>query len=266
MCMGTNLTDLFDDPNINGRIFYPRKIEKPAGTIENIEFVDLKITPEISIGSVLYHLDKKLPTVILFHGNGEIATDYSYGVKNFFACKVNLMVVDFRVYGFSTGQPTYTYLIEDSVPSFKLAIEWLKTHGYRSSYFLMGRSLGSACAAEIAAQNPNEMMGVIFESGFADTLKLMQSLFMLQLPGITQKTIEPWSNIPRIKQIGIPTLIIHGDRDLIVPLEQGELIYANLPAGTPKNMVIIEGAGHNDIQSYGRPYFEALSVFIQTNI
>ena len=63
---------------------------------------------------------------------------------------------------------------------------------------------------------------------------------------------------PSIEKIGKyqgPLLCSHGDRDTLVPLEQGKTLFET--AGTPddqKQFVTLEGIGHNgpDTEEYGR--------------
>ena len=65
----------------------------------------------------------------------------------------------------------------------------------------------------------------------------------------------------RLKTVAMPVLIIHGDRDDIVPIELGRQVFA--AARDPKVFYVIEGAGHNDTyQVGGRAYFQQLARFI----
>ena len=65
-----------------------------------------------------------------------------------------------------------------------------------------------------------------------------------------------------LKDIHLPLLVLHGDRDCIVPLELGRQVYES--AHEPKDFYLIHGAGHNDTYLVGgEPYFQRLLAFIR---
>lgn len=257
-----NLEKLFSSPQINQVIFYPRKSRKPNKNTINAKYLEFSMDDGHKIGAILYHQEKSLPTIVFFHGNGEIASDYHDFTQPFFNCGVNLLVCDFRGYGFSTGHPTYLKLLEDALPTFFAAQSWLDRENYNRKLVVMGRSLGSSCASMIAGHNPIGLYGVIFESGFADTFRLMHELFRLNLPDLPQDFMDKYTNKTKIQNIKIPTLVIHGSNDFIVPYYQGEAIYSNLSDDIWKKMITIQGAGHNNIQLFQKEYFAAIQDFL----
>jgi pimeloyl-ACP methyl ester carboxylesterase len=257
-----NIKKIVDNPAISRAIFYPRKVAIPKDLDSNIEPFELEIASKIMIGGYAFINDKNLPTLLYFHGNGEVALDYNYFASQFFECNVNLAVVDFRGYGHSKGKPTYTSLINDAVPIYKQFQIWLMNHLFNRNTFIFGRSLGSICAAEIGSKELDNLKGVIFESGFASTYNLIKH-FGIHIPTLKPLDISPYSNDTRIRKFQYPTLVIHGTTDFIIPTSEGELIYKNLPEHIEKKLILIEGATHNNIISFKEEYFEALCAFIQ---
>ena len=253
-----------DNPAVSNQVFFPRKIPEPTNLDSNIRVLKFNIK-KIVIGGFYYLNETYFPTILLFHGNGEIAADYQYFLDFFFDCGVNLAVVDFRGYGFSTGEPIYSGLISDALPIYNKFYEWLISNNMNDSLFLLGRSLGSACAAEIGAHNPDSLRGVIFESGFASMYNMMTRLFRVSGPSITPEGLSEYSNDTRIRQFQKPVLIIHGTQDWIIPCNEGELIYECIPDGIEKKLVLIDGAGHNNIFSFREEYTNPLKEFIQKN-
>jgi uncharacterized protein len=71
--------------------------------------------------------------------------------------------------------------------------------------------------------------------------------------------------IDRLPQLSLPKLIIHGDKDDIIPIELGRQVFdAALP---PKEWYVIQGAGHNDTYLVGGgAYFRRLGEFIRKSI
>jgi len=252
-----------DDPRISNVVFYPRKVKVPEDLPLNIKVLRFQINESIEIGGICYLKDVDLPTILMFHGNGEIALDYSYFFPLYHDCDVNLAVADFRGYGFSTGRPVYSGLINDAMPIYNQFKQWMIDNGLKNSLFVQGRSLGSVCAAEIGSHNPSDLRGIIFESGFASIYNMMTRLFQVQGPEITKERLAEYSNDTRVRKFEKPTLVIHGTADWIVPYEEGKLIYETIPEGVEKQLITIEGAGHNNIFSFDIEYFRPLKAFIE---
>jgi uncharacterized protein len=71
--------------------------------------------------------------------------------------------------------------------------------------------------------------------------------------------------IDRLPQLSLPKLIIHGDKDDIIPLELGRQVFE--AAKLPKSFYIIEGADHNNTyQVGGAAYFRRFAEFTQAAI
>ena len=228
----------------------------------NIKILKLQVEKNILIGGFFYLNDPDFPTILLFHGNGEIAADYQYFLDFFFQCGVNLAVVDFRGYGFSSGEPYYTSLITDALPMYNEFHSWIIKNRINDSLFILGRSLGSICASEIGSHNPESLRGIIFESGFASIYDLMSRLFRVTSSEITPELLSEYSNDTRIRKFKKPVLVIHGTNDFVIPFSQGKLIFENIPPEVEKKLVLIDGAGHNNIFSYEDEYIIPLKEFI----
>ena len=257
-----NIEQFLDDPHNSSLIFYPQAIKKPSELDPDCSLLEMTMSDGCVIGGLFYLKDPTFPTLLMFHGNGEIAIEYEDIIDRYLKCGVNCAVMDFRGYGFSTGTPTYLKLIQDSFPIFTQLCQWLEDQKYRKDIIVFGRSLGCVCAAEIGAHNHGCLRGLIFESGFSDTHALFCSLFMFNVPEMTRDVLKPWSNAARIKQVTVPTLILHGTQDWIIPVRQAEDISNNLRASVNKSVVLIDHAGHNNIQGFKDQYFSALKDFI----
>jgi pimeloyl-ACP methyl ester carboxylesterase len=256
---------ILDDPVISQVVFYPRKMAVPTQVGSNVKVLQFQITKEIRIGGFFFQNDPNLPTILLFHGNGEIAAEYQYFLPLFFGCGVNLAVVDYRGYGFSTGRPTFSCLFEDAIPVYQAFTIWMKDQNLHNSLFVLGRSLGSTCAAEIGAHNPAGLRGLIFESGIGSTYRIITQLFGVTGGQITTDALKEWSNDTRGAKFQRPVLIIHGTNDWIVHSDHAKIMYDAIPKTVEKELIYIEGAGHNDIFQYEQEYFIPLKKFIEKN-
>lgn len=249
-----------DTPQILQYIYYPRRdhTHPPAGC-ETFNIV-VDQDNQVSIGCRFYFHNQDWPLLVYFHGNGEVAADYDDIASFYLARGINLFVADFRGYGSSSGQPTIASQLSDAPRVFKRAVELMKERGYAGRAYVMGRSMGSLSALEIVTQNPHGPAGLIIESGFCCISRLIK-LFGLPADAGALEQVESRA-LENIGQIKLPALVIHGDRDTLVPLEEGQLIYDHL-ASADKQLMIIPRATHNDIMFMDiRRYFGAIDDFI----
>ena len=123
---------------------------------------------------------------------------------------------------------------------------------------LFGRSLGAAVAGELAAQKPAE--GLILESSFPS----IEAVAKFHYGGLPVHWLlgADFTLIDRLPQLSLPKLIIHGDKDDIIPLELGRQVFE--AAKPPKSFYVIPGADHNNTyQVGGAAYFRRWAEFIQ---
>jgi pimeloyl-ACP methyl ester carboxylesterase len=98
--------------------------------------------------------------------------------------------------------------------------------------FVMGRSLGSAAAIAVACHHQEAIAGLIIESGFAHTLLLLARL------GVVLENLDEvqdvFANLTKIGQISVPTLVIHGQADMLIPASEGVALYEGSAAPDDK--------------------------------
>jgi len=127
----------------------------------------------------------------------------------------------------------------------------------------MGRSLGSLCVLELAASHPGEINGLILESGFTSIIPILQPLFVPLLPDERYLEQIQKDALDLTGRIFLPALVMHGDQDTLVPLQEARNLYEGL--GSPlKHLLIIPDADHNTI-IFAHPhlYFGSISEFIE---
>ena len=250
-----------DRPEITQLLFHPIKVPQSTAPEGAIDF-SVPVEEGVTIACRLYHHSKERPTLIFFHGNGEIIPDYDEVGPCYVQEGLNFLVAEYRGYGWSTGSPLTSTFLPDSNAVFLHARTWLKEHGYSGALFVMGRSLGSASAIDVAI-NHNEMItGLIIESGFARTLPLAKMLGVdLEAMGLTEEAT--FNNVGKIREFTKPTFILHGQYDQLIPLWQAETLQAECGAKS-KEFQIIPGADHNSlIATVGQMYFQAIKKFVE---
>lgn len=215
----------------------------------------------VSIGCRFYVHGLQAPVLVYFHGNGEIAADYDDLAPLYTEKGINLLVVDYRGYGRSTGTPTISSMIRDARYVFNAAREMLAQRGFTGDVWVMGRSLGSGSALEVARGSAPCLKGLIIESGFANVMGLLARIGIPVHRLSVPKEVSEF-NISAIREVELPTLIIHGEWDQIIPVSEGEALYAASGA-TKKELLIIPRAGHNDLFWVGmESYMDAVCRFV----
>lgn len=245
-----------DIPQFNEAIFFTRSdwTPTPPGAADHF----IEVAADVRLGARSYPATGPIGTVIYFHGNGEVASDYDNIAELYHEQSLSLFVADFRGYGRSNGSPSFTTMASDA----HKVLDYVKNltgKGKEAPLFIMGRSLGSHSAVELAARRPGDLKGFILESGFAHVSRLARRLGVAAsapaLDGIEQAMNA------RVKGITLPVLIIHGEEDTLVPPQNAYSFYKMV--GSPdKTLLTIPGAGHNDIMNVGmEDYFGAIGKF-----
>jgi uncharacterized protein len=254
--------NILDRPEINSLIFYPRPDFSPQPPI-GVETLLFPAGDGTLIGGRFYLTKPEDPHLLFFHGNGEIASDYDEAAPMFNQLGLNFLVMDYRGYGKSQGTPTVGTLLQDALEIFDRVLQWCQEKGRRGLFFVMGRSLGSAPAIEIASQRQEKIAGLIVESGFAQTLPLLR-LIGIPVEKLGLKEDDGFENYRKMASITKPTLIIHAQYDELIPLPQADTLLMHSGA-RKKELVIVPRAGHNDIMfCCGRGYFETIARFVNS--
>ncbi len=251
--------DLLDRPDIGQVLFHPRPDYPHPVEDSHARTVRFALPEGVTLGGRLYPAGPTAPAILFFHGNGEIASDYDDLAPLYTQLGLTLLVADYRGYGISTGSPRASSLIADALAVFDLAPRILAAHDLSPARLLvMGRSLGSAAAVAVAAARAPGLGGLIIESGFAETLALVRRLGGI-LPIGADEARDGFGTLDQIKTVTRPTLIIHGERDQIIPFADGRRLF-EASGAADKRLLPIPGAGHNDLMVIGaEQYFPAVA-------
>lgn len=233
----SNTSPILDHPIVSSRYFFPRR-----------EFLPDPYWVEAADGSRLachyqsVSVDAK--TVIYFHGNGEVVTDYLPSFPEWITrAGCNVLLAEYRGYGMSSGTPALAGMLDDVVP----IIQSLKIPEYK--VILFGRSIGSLYALHGVSQRP-QLGGLILESGVADlTERFFQRVAPEEL-GASESSVvdELRKHFDYVQKLGSfqgQTLILHARHDELLPARHAEMLHAAAPK--PNQLKIFDRGGHNDI-------------------
>ena len=251
---------VLDRPEILMFLFHPRAEWSPSRAVSPAEEMLIRVEKDVEVGARFHQAGKNAPTILFFHGNGEIVSDYDDVAYLYVERGINFLPVDYRGYGRSSGQPTITGMMRDAHVIFGYAQEWLKERGHAGPLIVMGRSLGSASALELALHYRDRLDGLIIESGFAYATPLLR-LLGVDMEALGIKEEDGFRNIDKISAFNKPTLIIHAERDHIIAFSEGHALYDACPF-PDKRLLIVPDANHNDIFLKGiNEYMEAVDSF-----
>ncbi len=258
MCHNADYSVL-DQPEVVGIVFYPRKNwnAPPAAARDYL----IPVADGVSVSARFYPARDDSPIILYFHGNGEVACDYDWVAPAYKGLGISLFVADYRGYGRSGGAPAFSTMVKDAHQVASFFFETLRLREQKGPLFLMGRSLGTTSALEIAFHYGARFSGLIIESGSANFLGVLGHHGFPVDAGRTGHLTE--ALLKMVSAITLPSLIMHGDCDVLIPRDEAQRTYNGLGSKT-KRLVMIPGAGHNDIMVTGaRVYFAAIKKFVE---
>lgn len=206
-------------------------------------------------------------TVLYFGGNGyTLARLAPHTVKTYMDARVNVVLVDHRGYGGSTGTPTIDKLMSDAIVAYDQSVDdpALKTF----PLIVHGHSLGSFMAGHVASNR--RLAGVILESSVTSTeewtahLRSKQSAWIRLLVRrvVPDGALAGKGNNSAILGLDEPVLFVVGENDDVTPPRFSKTLFdaTPLPEGEKRLLIVPE---RNHMNASGSPQFRAaLSEFI----
>ena len=247
-----------DRPEISMNSFYPRRnwTLLPAGAEDHLVRVEDGVALSCRFFPVGPPGGLESPTILFFYGNGETAVDYDGIAPIYNHVGINFFVADYRGYGASEGTPAFSTMLSDGRKVQESLWKILNAGGYHGPRFVMGRSMGRHAAFELAANPPEGLKGLIIESGRPGLGNFTRGLE----PAEAQKFRDAY--LEKVLSIEIPVLVIHGQMDDLAPLGDAVGMYQGF-VSPDKHLLIIPGAGHNDLMHIGiNEYFAAINEFV----
>jgi len=248
-----------DLPEINRALFYPRPDSNDSPANQKIRPLMIPVRAGGFISAIWAQAEKPTGTILFFHGNGELASEYIDVAELFLQMGISFICVDYRGYGHSSGIPAISLMIEDARDLFKYFHDCCA--GEHEPFIIMGRSLGCISALEIAAIFSDKIDGLIIESGFAETLPLLRTLGA-DPEYLKLREEDGFAHSQKIRSFPKPLLIIHAEDDFLITVDQAEKLFAAADSRY-KKILTIPNAGHNDIFFVGmKEYLKAVNELI----
>jgi hypothetical protein len=222
-------------------IFFPERevAETPADYGLAYQAVRLVAGDGVKLHAWWIPAGAEAPAALWLHGNaGNIATRLPLA-RGFHDAGLALLALEWRGYGRSEGEPSEDGLVLDAVAGMR----WLRERAM--PVFIYGESLGAVVAALAAAREGADAL--VLQAGFT-SLAGMAALAFPFLPA--RFMVRGRFNAEgALAKIEAPVMIIHGDRDEVIPFTQGEQLHRAADRSRRRELVRVPGGGHNDLHA-----------------
>jgi pimeloyl-ACP methyl ester carboxylesterase len=221
-------------------IYFPdTAVPSPASVLPRAQEITLRTEDGLALGA--WHVSPTRGdcgiTVLVMPGNGGSRELRAPLARRLAAKGFAVLLLDYRGYGGNPGSPSENGLISDA----RAARAYLVDHGVapeRLIYF--GESLGAAVATRLAAEQPPGAL--VLRSPFTDLAAVGARHYPMLPVRLLLRDRFPVTAL--ISQVRVPTAVVYGSADAIVPPEQSAAVAA--AAAGPVRVVEMVGADHND--------------------
>lgn len=184
------------------------------------------------------------PVILMFHGNAGHIGIRAFKMLPYIQAGYGFLLAEYRGYGGNAGEPTEDNLYKDGRAYLSHLLEQL--NGDMARIVLYGESLGTGVAVQLASETKG-LGGLILETPYTSLPAVGQSYYFFMPVKLLMK--DKLDSLSKIGEITAPLLILHGEKDMIVPYKFGRKLFEAAPA--PKHMETFPRGGHNDLYFHG---------------
>ena len=243
-----------------GLLFFQRNLLFPRHLVRAVDAVEIPDLDTLSIdtneGEVeawflpgrSVSADHPGPLVIFAHGNGEIIDHWPAKLQPYRDRGMSVLLVEYRGYGRSAGDPSEAEIVEDAVRFYDLAVARADVDPTR--VVMHGRSLGGGVVCGLARERPPAAL--ILQSTFTSIPDASPWWAWSAL------ALDPFDNLAVVTEVDAPILIMHGRADTLIPVAHAERLHA----AAPQSELILYDAGHNEFPPPKAPYWRDIDAFL----
>ncbi|HRH49698.1 MAG TPA: alpha/beta fold hydrolase [Panacibacter sp.] len=223
-------------------IFKPEKLSQDFEYKYDVPFKELffDVEPGVSINGLHFYCANPKGLILYFHGNTRSIKGWSKYAKDFSRYQYDVVLVDYRGFGKSTGKRSEKEMLNDM----QFVYDTLAVQYHEHHILVYGRSMGSGFATKIAADNKPRYL--IIDSPYY-SLKKVAERYAPILPHRLllryQLRTDKW-----ITRVNCHTYIIHGTKDRLIPISHSEKLQQLNPHKI--TLIRIHGGRHNNLPSF----------------
>lgn len=225
-------------------IFLPSKLaaDYEYNFSDPFEEINLETADGAILNALHFKTENPKGVILYFHGNAGDLSRWGEITSYFTKFNWDVLVMDYRTYGKSTGKLSESALYNDA----QLFYDYLLKSYDEDEIILYGRSLGTAFTTKLAAENNPKML--ILESPFYNLKSMAKKRFPI-VPVDYLIKYEFKSN-EYIKEVNCRTVFFHGTADNVVPYSSGKKLYKLASPESGKHFITINGGGHNNLSNF----------------
>ena len=196
----------------------------------------------ISVPNGTFFLWKQVPgtgpVVVHFHGNGEQVSSLSWLGEALQRNGASFVAVEYPGYPGAGGQVSETAIVDAAEAALTYLTVVLKID--RSRIVLEGQSVGSGVAVTMASRGWGVRLVLI--SAYTTLPEVAKDAFpWLPINLLMLDRFDSQSRAPGLK---LPTLVVHGTLDPVIPIAMGRTLCAAIPGAV---FLEVQGGHHNDL-------------------
>jgi len=238
-------------------LYFPDVARPELGDLKMLGVREVTLTTADGLSLLSWYLPPQdgRPVIAYFHGNGGHIGYRAERLRQFARHGYGVLMAEYRGYGANPGTPSEPGLVADG----SAALGFLGGEGITPHRLVIyGESLGSGIAVSLAAER--DVAGLILEATFTSVAEVAQYHYSF-IPA-SALVRDRFDSLARIGDVKAPILVLHGERDRIVPVRFGRALFDAAPQ--PKELWLAREAGHEDLVRYGA--FEAVLDFLRRRV
>lgn len=223
-------------------IFKPEKLAQDFQFKYDIPFREyfFDVEPGVRINGLHFYREAPAGLILYFHGNSRSIKGWAKYAKDFYRYNYDVVLVDYRGFGKSTGKRSEKEMLDDM----QFVYETLLKQYNEQHLIIYGRSIGSGFASKLASDNKPRYL--ILDAPYYSFRKVVERF----LPILPVKYVlryhlrtDKW-----IRKVNCHTYIIHGTRDLLIPIRHSERLQKLNPHKI--TLIRIHGGRHNNLPKF----------------
>jgi uncharacterized protein len=225
-------------------LYFPdtRRPDPMQAGLPEVEVASLATADGLTLNGWFKPARDAAPTVVVMHGNGDNIGVWGPLARPWIDAGLGVLLFDWRGYGGNVGTPNEAGLLADA----EAAIAYLRKRDVPlERTVLYGESLGSGIAVQIAARH--KVGALILHAPYTSVAEVAAAKFPFLPVGLLIR--DRFDSLAAIGQVMAPVLVMHGERDVVIPVRFGRKLYAAIP-GTKQAVWFPDGEHHN-LVSFG---------------
>lgn len=184
------------------------------------------------------------PVILHFTGNAGWLPAGAIKMREFVQRGYGTAILAYRGAGDRPGSPDQAALTADALALYDALPTLFRDR--EEPPVVYGVSLGAALAVQLSARRP--VASLVLEAPFTRLCEAGEYAYPV-LPACLLMWDEHWDSLQAIGEVDAPVLVLHGEADRVIPVDQGERLFA--AASEPKELILYPAGRHNDLRLYG---------------